>query len=144
MDPAMKIVLAVDGSAYTKRMLSYLAAHDELVAKNNEFVALTVTAAIPPHAAGFLQRDVVQQYYADEGEKVLRPVREFAQMQGWALRERHAVGYPADVLVELVEAEQPDLLVMGSHGHGAFASAVLGSVSARLLSRTKVPALLIR
>lgn len=140
----MKIVLAVDGSAYTKRMLSYLAAHDELVAKDSEFVALNVTAEVPPHAARFLAHDVVQQYYADEGEKVLGPVREFAQMQGWPLRERHAVGYAPNVLAELVEAEKPDLLVMGSHGHGAFLSAVLGSVSARLLAHTKVPVLLIR
>jgi nucleotide-binding universal stress UspA family protein len=140
----MKIVLAVDGSAYTKRMLAYLAAHDELVAGGNEFVALNVTAELPPHAASFLPRDVLQDYYADEGQKVLRPVREFAQMQGWPLRERHVVGSPADLLAEIVEAEKPDLLVMGSHGHGAFASAVLGSVSARLLSRTKVPVLVIR
>lgn len=140
----MKIVLAVDGSAYTKRMLSYIAAHDELVGPGNEFVALTVTAEIPPHAASFLQRDVLQQYYADESEKVLGPVREFARMQGWTLRERRAVGYPGDVLAALVEEEKPDLLVMGSHGHGALAGALLGSVSARVLSRTKVPVLLVR
>jgi nucleotide-binding universal stress UspA family protein len=75
---------------------------------------------------------------------VLGPVREFARMQGWALRERHAIGRLGDTLVEMVDAEKPDLLVMGSHGHGAFANALLGSVSSRLLSHTKVPVLLIR
>jgi len=140
----MKIVLAVDGSAYTKRMLSYIAAHDELVGKDHEFVALNVTGALPPHVTHFLPHEMQQSYYADEGEKVLRPVREFAQMQGWRLRERHVVGHPGDTLAEIVEAEQPDLLVMGSHGHGAFATALLGSVSSRLLARTKVPVLLIR
>ncbi|KQV92360.1 MULTISPECIES: universal stress protein [unclassified Roseateles] len=140
----MKIVLAVDGSAYTKRMLSYLAAHDELVGKHHEFVALNVTAQVPPHAARFLPHDTLQTYYADEGEKVLKPVREFAAMQGWSLREHHAVGHPAEVLAEIVNEEAPDLLVMGSHGHGAFAGAVLGSVSARLLAHTKAPVLLVR
>lgn len=140
----MKIVLAVDGSAYTKRMLSYIAAHKELLAGDNEFVALNVTAQVPPHAARFLPHDVLQKYYTDEGEKVLKPVREFARMQGWALRERHAVGFPGDTLAEVVEAEKPDILVMGSHGHGSFTSALLGSVSSRLLSHTKVPVLLIR
>jgi nucleotide-binding universal stress UspA family protein len=140
----MKIVLAVDGSPYTKRMLSYLAAHEELVAGNNECLALNVTAEVPPHAARHLPREVLHQYYADEGEKVLKPVRGFAQMQGWTLRERHVVGYPADVVAEIVEAEAPDLLVMGSHGHGALTAAVLGSVSARVLARTSVPVLLIR
>lgn len=140
----MKIVLAVDGSVYTKRMLSYLAAHDELIAGQPEFIAVNVTGAVPPHAARFLAHDVLQGYYADEGEKVLKPVREFARLQGWTLLERHAVGYPGDVLAELVDAEKPDLLVMGSHGHGALASAVMGSVASRLLARTKVPVLLIR
>ena len=86
----MKIVLAVDGSAYTKRMLSYIAAHDELVGKDHEFVALNVTEALPPHVIRFLQTGMPQSFYADEAEKVLRPVREFALMQGWRLRERHA------------------------------------------------------
>lgn len=140
----MKIVLAVDGSVYTKRMLSYLAAHEELVAGTHEFVAVNVTAEVPPHAARFLPRDVLQQYYIDEGEKVLGPVREFVQMQGWNLRERHAVGHIGDMLVDFVEGEQPDLVVMGTHGHGALVGAVLGSVSARLLARTKAPLLLIR
>jgi hypothetical protein len=71
----MKIVLAVDGSPYTKRMLSYLAAHEELVAGNNEFLALNVTAEVPPHAARHLPREVLHQYYADEGEKVLKERR---------------------------------------------------------------------
>lgn len=140
----MKIVLAVDGSPYTKRMLSYLAAHEELVAGKHEFLAVNVTAEVPPHAARFLPRDVLQQYYADEGEKVLKPVREFARMQGWTWRERQAVGHVGDMLADIVDAERPDLLVMGSHGHGAFANAVLGSVSARVLARTQVPVLLIR
>ncbi|NCT83513.1 MAG: universal stress protein [Comamonadaceae bacterium] len=140
----MKIGLAVDGSPYTKRMLSYIAAHGELVAPDNEFVALHVTDELPPHAAGFLPHDALRQYYADEGEKVLKPVREFAQMQGWRWRERHAVGRPGDTLAEIVAAEKPDLLVMGSHGHGAFTSALLGSVAGRLLAQTRVPVLLIR
>jgi nucleotide-binding universal stress UspA family protein len=140
----MKIVLAVDGSAYTKRMLSYIAAHDELMGKDHQFVAVNVTGEVPPHAARFLAHDVLQRYYADEGEKVLGPVREFARLQGWRLEERHAIGYPPEALVQLVADEKPDLLVMGSHGHGAFTSALLGSVSARLLSHTKVPVLLIR
>jgi nucleotide-binding universal stress UspA family protein len=140
----MKIVLAVDGSPYTKRMLSYIAAHDELLGRRNEFIAVNVTLALPPHVASFLPAATLQGYYTDEAEKVLKPVREFAAMQGWSCRERHAVGQPAEVLASIVNEEAPDLLLMGSHGHGAFASAVLGSVSARMLAHTKVPVLLIR
>lgn len=140
----MKIVFAVDGSAYTRHMLGYVAAHPELVGGGHEFIAVHVTPEVPPHAARHLPKDVLNEYYAEEAEKVLHPVREFARMQGWTLRERHAVGHPGDKLAEIVNEERPELLLMGSHGHSAIAGAVLGSVSARVLSRTKVPALLIR
>jgi len=140
----MKIVLAVDGSPFTKRMLSYIAAHEDLFSKGSEFVAVNVTAEIPAHVTRFLSHEVLESYYCDEGQKVLKLVSEFAKMQGWNLRERHAVGYPSDTLAEIVESEKPDLLVMGSHGHGAFAGAMLGSMSARMIARTKVPVLLIR
>lgn len=140
----MKVVLAVDGSSYTKRMLAYIAARQELVGPDNEFVAVNVTPQLPPHVARYPTHEMLRQYYVDEAEKVLGPVREFAAMQGWPLRERHVIGHPGQVLAEIVNAEQPDLLVMGSHGHGAFVGAVLGSVSSRVLSQTKVPVLIIR
>ena len=38
----MKILLAVDGSAYTKKMLAYLAAHDGLLTPNHDYHLLTV------------------------------------------------------------------------------------------------------
>ena len=47
----MKILLAIDGSPYSKKMLAYLCAHDELInAGRNTFTALTVLPAIPPRA----------------------------------------------------------------------------------------------
>jgi hypothetical protein len=38
----MKILLPVDGSQYTKRMLGYVAAHEELFGPQHEFVFATV------------------------------------------------------------------------------------------------------
>ncbi|RZL46643.1 MAG: universal stress protein, partial [Variovorax sp.] len=34
--------------------------------------------------------------------------------------------------------------VMGSHGHGSFISALLGSVAGRVLAQTKAPVLILR
>lgn len=140
----MKVLLAVDGSSYTKRMLAYIAAHPALVGADNEFIAVNVTPQRLPHVDEHPTHETLRQFYADEGEKVLGPVRAFAAMQGWPLRVRHVIGQPGPVLAEIVNVEQPDLLVMGSHGHGAFAGALLGSVSARVLAQTKAPVLFIR
>ena len=47
----MKILLAVDGSAYTKKMLAYLCVHDELMGGGrNQCTLLTVMSALPARA----------------------------------------------------------------------------------------------
>ena len=50
----MNILLAVDGSPYTKKMLAYLAAHDEMLGTSHSYTAITVQAALPPRARAVL------------------------------------------------------------------------------------------
>jgi nucleotide-binding universal stress UspA family protein len=140
----MKILLAVDGSPCTRRMLAYIAAHDELLRGGNEFTALTVVAPIPQYAATYLPADVIHGYYVEQAETVLQPVREFAKQQSWALQTRHEVGHAGDVIAELAQGGHYDLVIMGSHGHGALVGAVIGSVATRVLARCKTPVLLVR
>ena len=140
----MKILLPVDGSDYTKRMLGYIASHDELLGKDHDYVVFTSVPGIPPHAAGYLGRELVDTYYRDEAEKVLEPVRAFVAQQGWNARFVHGHGPAADTIAELVSTEKPDLVVMGTHGHSALGNVILGSVATGVLSRCKVPVLLIR
>lgn len=140
----MKIVLPVDGSEYTKRMLSYIAAHDELLGSGHEYVVFTAVPPIPPHAAGYLDRQVLEGYYRDGAEQVLEPVRAFVKQKGWDVRFAHATGHAADAISTFIAAEKPDLVVMGTHGHSALGSVVLGSVATGVIARSKVPVLLIR
>ena len=46
----MKILLAVDGSPYTKKMLAYLVTHEATMSESVEYTALTVSAEVPPRA----------------------------------------------------------------------------------------------
>jgi nucleotide-binding universal stress UspA family protein len=140
----MKILLAVDGSEYTKRMLSYIAAHDELLGPGHDYVVLTAVAAIPAHAARYLDRHTLDGYYKEQAQQVLQPISAFVEQQRWKARLLHAVGPAAEVIAQQVEAEKPDLVVMGSHGHSALGSMVLGSVATGVLARCKVPVLLVR
>ena len=140
----VKILLPVDGSDYTKRMLSYIAAHDELLGAGHEYTVFTAVLPIPPHAARFLDRSAVDDYYRDQAEQVLKPVRMFADQQGWKVRVAHGPGHAAEAIAALAEAERPDLIVMGTHGHSALGNVVLGSVATGVLARCKVPVLLIR
>ncbi|MCW7541193.1 universal stress protein [Aquabacterium sp. A7-Y] len=140
----MKILLPVDGSTYTKRMLGFVAAHDEMFGTSHDYTALTVVPAVPPHAAGFLDKGLLDSYYQEEAEKVLSPVRQFAVQTGWRLETRYAVGHAGDVVAELAQEGRYDLMVMGTHGHSALGSVVLGSVTTRVIASCKVPLLLVR
>jgi nucleotide-binding universal stress UspA family protein len=140
----MKILLPVDGSPYTKRMLGYVAAHEKLFGARHEYVFATVVGPVPPHVTRFIDRTTLDSYYNDEADKVLSPVLKFAAQHGWNARPLHAEGPAAEVLAELAKAEKVDLIVMGSHGHSALGNMILGSVSTGVLARCDAPVLLIR
>jgi len=140
----MKILLPVDGSVYTKRMLSYIAAHEELLGPGHEYTALHVVPAIPPHAARYLDRSAVEDYCAGEAAKVLQPVRDYARQKGWALETVRMTGSAAESIAAHANAGVYGLIVMGTHGHAALGSAILGSVASGVLARCQTPVLLIR
>lgn len=73
----MKILLAVAGSAYTRRMHAYIAAHDKWLGARHRYTVIRRVALLPHRAAAFEGLDVVQRYYDDDAEAVLRPIRDF-------------------------------------------------------------------
>jgi nucleotide-binding universal stress UspA family protein len=139
----MKILLPVDGSKYTKRMLSHIAAHDELLGSDHQYLLFTVVPRLSSRAAEFFDRRTLDSYYQDEAEKVLRAPRAFAEKQGWAVRSAFASGHAAEEIAAYAKAQKAGLIVMGTHGHSALGNAVLGSVAQGVLARCTVPMLLL-
>jgi nucleotide-binding universal stress UspA family protein len=139
----MKILIAADGSDYTRRMLEYLAAHDWLRA-GHSITVLTVVLPLPHRAAAFAGPDLAAGYYRDDAEQVLGPVRAFLQANAVGAELYSEIGHPADCIARRARDGGFDLVVMGSHGHGAVASIVLGSVATKVLARCTTPVLLIR
>lgn len=140
----MKILVAADGSKYTKRMLAYLAAHDEWLGAMQRYTVLTVVGAIPPRAAAALSKKIVQDHYAEEADKVLKPIRAFFDKQGISAEFLHKVGDPGEQISDYAGKGKFDLLMMGSHGHSALARLMLGSVASRVLASSEVPLLIVR
>ncbi|MCK6427229.1 MAG: universal stress protein [Burkholderiaceae bacterium] len=139
----MKILVCVDGSEYTKRMVAYWAAHDEWL-RGHEFTVLTVVQALPPRAAATLDRELLNSYYADEGDKIFRPIRAFLDRQGISATYLSKTGSVADVIARTAVEEGFELIMMGSHGHSELGTLVMGSVATRVLASCRTPVLLIR
>jgi nucleotide-binding universal stress UspA family protein len=72
-------------------------------------------------------------------------IEQAATKAGVTCRTRHLRSLsPADAIVAVAESDKCDLIVIGSHGRGAFRSLLLGSVTARVLALCAVPVLVHR
>ena len=137
----MKILLAVDGSPYSKKMLAYLATHESLL---NAPPRPLRRRPRPPRARAAVGKEIVDQYYADESEKVLAPVGKFLLRHGINAKSDWKVGPAGACIAKMAEDGEFDLVVMGSHGHSAVVNLVMGSVATQVLAHCKVPVLLVR
>jgi nucleotide-binding universal stress UspA family protein len=140
----MKILVAADGSPFTKRMLAYLAAHDEWLGAHHAYTVLNVVPPVPVRAAAVLAKEMLDAYYHDESEKVFGPIRSFFAQKSLNAEYVAKHGNVADTIAAAAEQGKYDLLVMGSHGHGLLGNLVMGSTATRVLAQCSVPVLLIR
>jgi nucleotide-binding universal stress UspA family protein len=140
----MKILLAVDGSSYTKKMLAYLSTHDELFGAGNDYSVLTVQPALPARARAAVGKEVVDNYYTEESEKVMAPVAKFLTRHGIHAKSSWKVGPAGETIAKFADAGKFDMVIMGSHGHGTLGNLVMGSVATQVLANCQVPLLLVR
>lgn len=141
----MKILVAVDGSPFTKRMLAYLAAHDEWLGGAHDYTVLHSVPAVPPRAAAVIDKMTLKAYYDEEAEKVLKPIRTFFSKKR-DLKVEFSVksGPAADNIVAAATKGDFDMVIMGSHGHSTLGNLVMGSVATKVLAHCKTPVLLVR
>ena len=140
----MKILLPVDGSNYTKKMLAYLVTHDEVFHTNNDFTVLTVQPPVPPRARAAVGKEIVDNYHSSESEKVIAPVHKFLLRHGINAKTSTKVGQIGETIGKFADDGKFDILIMGSHGHGTIVNMVMGSVATKVLANSKTPVLLIR
>ncbi len=141
----MKILLAIDGSSYTKQMLAYLVENKELFANAaQDYTVMTVIAPLPTRVNTALSKEVILKYYADESDKITEPVVKFLAMHDIHPTVVSKVGVPGQMIAQVAEEGKFRLVVMGSHGHGALGNLVMGSVATQVLANCKVPVLLVR
>ena len=140
----MKILLAADGSSYTKKALAFLVTHEALAGEDGHVVVLNVQPAVPPRVKSMVGATAVNEYHADEAQKVLRPIEKFLQRHDIAYTTRWAVGVPGQEIVKAAKKDKAHMIVMGTHGHGLLGRALLGSVAQNVLTQCEIPVLLVK
>jgi nucleotide-binding universal stress UspA family protein len=141
----MKILIAADGSAYTTKAVKYVTTHLDWFKDNPELHLLHVQSPIPEvRARAVLGHTAVENYYNEEVKAALAPAEELLRENAIPFEAKHLIGDVAEQIQEYVKKNKIDMIVMGSHGHGAFLSLIMGSVATKVLAMTSVPVLLVR
>jgi nucleotide-binding universal stress UspA family protein len=145
----MRILLAADGSKYTKKALAFLLAHsdrllNEVSGEAMEVHVLTVQAAIPPRAKAAVGKDIVAAYQKEESEKVLNPIMKFLAKHNVKATSEWAVGEPATEITRASVKRKSHVILMGTHGHGVLGRMLMGSVAQRVIAQSDVPVLLVK
>jgi nucleotide-binding universal stress UspA family protein len=149
---SLKVGIAIDGSKFGREAVKYVLRHRDLFGANPQFTLMHVVAdfagALMPDMAGialpaFSDEDIrAMQKKAFEG--AIAPVRKLFQKAGVTAAEVCLAGNPGDELTAFAKKKKLDIIVMGSHGYGAFKAAVMGSVATRVAHNSELPLLLVR
>lgn len=140
----MKILLAADGSDYTRKMLDYVLGHSALFDASHDYTVFTAPLELPHHAASVVGSKATREYYEEEAQKVLQPAVAALQARGLRATGTWKAGNAGETIGRFADEGKYDLVIMGSHGHGALARMVMGSVASRVLAHCGVPVLLVR
>ena len=141
----MKILVAIDGSPQS------LAALEKLVGKFGFFretPRLTLIHVHPPvpykAAAAWAGKEAVEGYYREESAAALAAAGAFLSARGIPFAVESRVGDPGEEIARFAAHEQCDIIAMGTHGHGALANLVMGSVATKVIAVARVPVLLMK
>lgn len=141
----MKILLPVDGSACALRAVDHLIAH---AAWFREVPDIHLVHVHPPIPIGRIQahvgKETLHGYYLEEGQALLLEARKKLDAAGCSYTTHLHVGQPAEVIANMARELGCDLIIMGTHGRGAIAGMVMGSVATRVLHLAPCPVLLVK
>ncbi len=142
------ILVCTDGSKIAQQAASHgikLAA-----SVNARVIALLVTTPfeaplgyeVSPLAVQIEQHQRASEQIAD---RILGAIEKQAKAKGVRCKTLHIGRYPpAATIVATARDQKCDLIVMGSHGHGALGQLLLGSVTTRVAATSPIPLLIVR
>jgi nucleotide-binding universal stress UspA family protein len=137
----MKILLAADGSEYTRKAANFLTSHPGWLKEAPKLFVHTVHPPVPYVAPG---TKAVEEYYEQECAKALAVACAPLDAAKVDYQSSWSVGDVTGEIREFVARHGVDLVVIGSHGHGALANVALGSVATKLIAGLQVPVLVVR
>ncbi|SPF33352.1 universal stress protein [Candidatus Desulfosporosinus infrequens] len=137
-----KILVATDASEYSRRALKTAL---EIARKFNSEVELLFAMQIPlAYDSSVYSYVISPEQIQYEGDVALKHTLDGIDTSDVTVVKKKIQGKPAIVILQEIEDENIDLVVMGSHGYGAVAGSLLGSISQHVLHKAKCSVLVVK
>jgi len=129
---SMNILLAVDGSRYTRRMLTYIVSNELMFRPSYDYVLFHV---LPGDG---------NRYDVAANDILLTEPTHFLQAHGFAPLCVTRQGAPAEEVMVAARQFQTNMIIMGCRGQSAMESMMMGSVTSDVLAHSHIPVLIVR
>jgi nucleotide-binding universal stress UspA family protein len=135
-----KILVATDGSAFSRRAASF--AIEIAKAANAEVIAVHIIEIRQPK---MLEASSIGKAKAKQVEICFNDFETEAKNAGVQHKTKMLVSRSTpQTIIDEIEFQNPDIVVMGSHGLTGLKKLLLGSVSAEVLKKSTVPVLIVK
>jgi nucleotide-binding universal stress UspA family protein len=135
----MKLLIPVDGSALALAAVNHAIGWIQSGLKADLLLTNVQEPASFYELVTLHDPEAIEQLADAAGQDTLAPAVALAQAAGVNFEAVVVTGDVVSMLLEVLEAEGCDGVVMGSHGNGLVARALLGSVSQAVLEKAPVP-----
>lgn len=139
----MKVLFASDGSECSDRATQYLVRSLSKQLGNLRVTLFYVDLPMLDRVSSALGEDRIAEIHVENSDECLKSARRRLKRAGIAFDEAHTAGNAAYCIARKATQGKYDLVLMGSRGRGALKSALLGSVTARVLAESTVPVLVV-
>jgi nucleotide-binding universal stress UspA family protein len=135
--PVRQVVLAIDGSAPSKRAVQFLLRSMRPWEDVPDQEPITVTVV---HSMPFLKYPELRE----AGKAMVEQCTDQLARAGYLVEPAPKLGKPADEILNVAQQRKADLIITGAKGLGAIGRFLLGSVSTRVVQHATCSVLVVR
>jgi len=138
-------LIPVDGSEFSLRAIDYVIGRVKHNPTEHRVHVLNVQMPlVGVNVKLFVSAESLQEIYREEGEKTLAPVLEKLENAKISATPHIGVGDASQVIIDFGKEVNATEIVMGSHGRGALAGALMGSVAQKVVHLSDIPVILLK
>jgi len=134
MEKYRKILVAIDGSESSMNAL-----RESFKLATNEQSWITVVSVAPPYEGDLAMTAIgnIQKAIKEPCEKALLEAEKIAKAERALIKTACEEGEPYERIIDLAEAENCDLIVLGRKGMSRIERVLMGSVTARVIGHSQ-------